>query len=106
MGENSVLSSHEDMCKLLEKLPSAAVDIGDALETSPLDQAEESDSIAQLRRIISECPVRTLAVVCHYWVIHGLTGVDTDNADVVECLCGQDGQLKVIHHHVAPYNEG
>merc|ERR1712146_746227 len=54
------------------------------------------DSIAELRRVIASSSANTVAVVCHWGVIHALCKQGAENCEVICCDLLSDGRLKSI----------
>lgn len=104
--ENSILSTQESFKKLLSGLPRGHCVRGaeeELLEASS-DVSDEA-SIARLREVLAARPEGVVAVVCHWHVILELTGVDTENAELVECQMGLDHKFEVLSRRQPPYNE-
>lgn len=104
--ENSILSTQEEFKEFLGALPRGDCVRGaeTELREAASDESDEA-SLARLLEVIAARPEAIVAVVCHWHVILDLTGVDTDNAELVECEMGQNQQLKVLSRRQPPHNE-
>lgn len=104
--ENSILSTQSEFKELLRSLPRGKCVTGaeEELLEAATDVSNEA-SMARLRERIAERPEKVVGVVCHWHVILDLCGVDTDNAELVECELLPDGSFKVLSRHQPPHNE-
>jgi len=104
--ENSILSTEEQFAKQLKTLPRGDCVTGAAKELyeQPSDESDEA-SLAQLRQVLAARPEKIVALVCHWHVILDLTGVDTDNAELVECKMDRDLNFQVLSRRQPPYND-
>eukprot|EP00928_Gymnodinium_smaydae_P062514 TRINITY_DN46362_c0_g1_i1.p1 TRINITY_DN46362_c0_g1~~TRINITY_DN46362_c0_g1_i1.p1 ORF type:complete len:238 (+),score=42.99 TRINITY_DN46362_c0_g1_i1:128-841(+) len=97
-------STVDEMQAFLRKLPRGAEVTGldEALCPGPDDPASESESIAALRAVLAMRSEETVAVACHWGVIHSLCSASAGNCDILECEYKKSGGLKVVKHHRPP----
>jgi len=66
----------------------------------------EEDSVSRLVEVLRNRPERSIAVVCHWGVIHGISGASANNCEVVECETRDKGNrnrfLKPVGRHPPP----
>ncbi|CAE8635362.1 unnamed protein product, partial [Polarella glacialis] len=72
-----------ELCSLLAKLPrgSEVQDLEDARVPAHDEPKSEVASVAHLRQLLVDRPETTVAVVCHWGVIHELCGASASNCE-------------------------